>query len=66
MSIMFCLCIGENKFEVLADLVQDGLITLYLQQHNVSETMQEGRMQSIARKKRKEKKLKLLKRVHGR
>ena len=35
---------GEKKFECLEDLVQDGLITLYLQQHNAGLTMQRGRV----------------------
>jgi hypothetical protein len=61
---LLCL-LGENTFENLEDLVQDGLITLYLQRHNVAQAMHEGQMQSMVRRKRAEKKLKLLKRTHG-
>lgn len=57
---------GENRFESVEDLVQDGLITLYLQQHNVVQTMHEGQMQSMARRKKAKRQLKQLKRVHGR
>ena len=57
--------VGENRFEILKDLVQDGLITLYLQHHNVAQTMHEGQMQSMLRRKATEKRLKLLKRAHG-
>ena len=46
--------------------MQDGLITLYLQHHNVAETMHEGQMQSLLRRKVTEKKLKYLKRAPGR
>lgn len=65
MYILCTLYIGENRFESLEDLVQDGLITLYLQRHNVAQTMHEGQMQSMLRRKVAEKKLRLLKRTHG-
>ena len=61
----FFFCVGENAFESLEDLVQDGLITLFLQRHNVAQTMHEGQVQSIVRRKKAEKKLKQLKRTHG-
>ncbi len=57
--------IGENRFEDFGDLVQDGLIILYLQHHNVAQTMHEGRLLSMARRQKTEKQLKLLKRSHG-
>ena len=57
--------IGENRFESFEDLVQDGVIILYLQHHNVAQTMQEGRLLSMARRQKTEKQLKLLKRSHG-
>lgn len=63
--VVLIMCIGENTFESLEDLVQDGLITLYLQHHNVAQTMHEGQMQSMVRRKKEEKKLKSLKRTHG-
>lgn len=57
--------LGDNHFEGIEDMVQDGLITLYLQQHNVAQTMHEGRMESMARRKRAEKRLHVLQRAHG-
>lgn len=60
-----CACVGENRFEDIEDLVQDGLITLYLYRHNATQTMQEGQLETMARRKRAEKKLKNLKRSPG-
>lgn len=59
------MCTGENQFENVEDLVQDGIIILYLQQHNVAQAMHEGRLLSMARRRKTEKQLKLLKQSHG-
>lgn len=53
---------GDKKFDNLQDLVEDGLITLYLQNHDVAKAMEEGRTCTLARKKTQKK----LKRQHGR
>ena len=69
MCISLHVCIhsftGENHFESIEELVQDGLISLYLQQYNVAQTIYEGRLNSLARRVKAEKKLQQLKRTDG-
>ncbi len=48
---------GENKFEQLEDLVQDGLITLYLQKHDVAKVMEEGRNNTLLFRSSKQRRL---------
>ncbi len=38
-----CVCVGEKPFESVEDLVQDGLITLYMEANNVEEYLQSAR-----------------------
>ena len=52
---------GDKKFASVEDLVQDGLITLYLQKHDVAKVMEEGRN----RMTRKNEKVRQLKRQDG-
>ena len=54
---------GDKKFESLEDMVQDGLITLFLQKHDVAKLMELGRKDSMACKNEKNMRLK---RQHGR
>ncbi len=55
----------DNHFEDIDDLVQDNLITLFLQQHNVAQTMHEGQMMSMVRRKSAQLKMQGLRRAHG-
>ena len=41
---------GEKRFDCIEDLVQDGLITLYLQKHDVAKVMEEGRNKTMVRR----------------
>lgn len=41
--------VGDKKFDKLEELVEDGLITLFLMKHNVGQEMQKGR--AVTRKK---------------
>lgn len=36
-------CIGEKRFDDVHELVQDGLITVYLSQYNVMQALEKGR-----------------------
>ena len=54
--------VGDKKFDSLEELVEDGLIILYLQKHGVVEAMEEGRHNTLARKKKAQNRLK---RKHG-
>ena len=38
-----CVCAGEKPFDTIEDLVQDGLITLYMEANNVEEYLQSAR-----------------------
>ena len=41
--LFVCVCVGEKRFEVLHELVEDGLISVYLSQHNVMQALEKGR-----------------------
>lgn len=41
------LCVGEKPFDTVEDLVQDGLITLYMEANNVEEYLQSARQTRI-------------------
>lgn len=54
--------LGDKKFDSVDELVEDGLITLYLQKHGVAEAMERGRHNTLARKSNAQSRLK---RKHG-
>ena len=60
MTLLLCFA-GDKKFASVEDLVQDGLITLYLQKHDVAKLMEEGRN----RMARNNEKVRQLKRQDG-